>query len=221
MKNILIITILSIFAVSCSNTDKAKQDKLSELKTAQLLKVNEDYIKSKLFYQEDLVNHFPEKIDSNYITYTESVSPEAGLIRLDLICKLNSDKDDNFKDNAIAIYSPLDECLLIANRFANDENYSYNIVLSQEDSLKIDLECYNDLYPIPNFWHNEYTTNSTECKLPEDFSIYVLDAKVGKFFEDKLLTDGKYMPAKWKNGYSKGVAVSEEKGVIIYWIIVW
>ena len=219
-KGIIYIIFLFFIVLGCSKNNKnTNENNIEELKKEQLSKVNKEYKKSLAFYKDSFVDHFPKKLNNNYITYTESVSPEAGLIRLDLIYKYTV--DNNFEQEAIAKYSSTDTCLLIANRFANRDNYSYNIVLNHEDSLKINRECYRNKYPIPNFWHNDYTTDKTACKLPKDFNIYVLNAKAGRFLKDKYLTDESYMPKSWKNGYSKGVAISEDRGVIIYWIIIW
>lgn len=186
-----------------------------------LVKENEAYKKELKLFKDYMLSSFPKVLDTNYIKYTVSRSPKAGLVRLDVIYKY-SPCLDIYKDGAfIAKYRSNDTCLLIANRFASLNNYSFNIKLSHGDSLKINQLCYEGKYPIPNFWHNDYTTNKTECKLPEDFNIYVEDAKPGNYLVSDLLTDGRYMPDKWKNGYSKGIAISEERGIIIYWVIVW
>ncbi len=221
MRKGTIYIVFSLFIIlSCSRKNNNISDNNSkELKKDQLAKVNKEYQKSLSFYRDNFIDHFPKELDSNYITYTESVSAEAGLIRLDLIYKHTG--KNNFEKKAIAKYASTDTCLLIANRFANNDNYSYNIVLNHDDSLKIDRECYKNKYPIPNFWHTDYTTNKTACKLPKGFNIYVLNAMAGRFLENKNLTDGRYMPENWQHGYSKGVAINEAKDTIIYWIIIW
>lgn len=186
-----------------------------------LVKENEAYRNELKLFKDYMLDGFPSELDSNYIKYTVSRSPEAGLIRLDVIYKCSLCLDQYNDSSFIAIYNSNDTCLLIANRFASLDNYSFNIKLDYSDSLKIDPSCYEGKYPIPNFWHNDYTTDETECKLPEDFNIYVEDAKQGKYLSSELLTDGRHMPTKWKNGYSRGVAISEKRGIIIYWVIVW
>lgn len=221
MKRIILFTVFSLLIVSCNVKNDNEKDKKGKNIYTRLQKLNDKYLSSKSFYKDNFVNHFPKKLDSNYITYTECVSPEGGLMRLDLICKLGKSGYDIFRDSSKAIYLPGDTCLLIANRFANNKNYSYNILLSHEDSLKISRVCYQNELPVPNFWSNDYTTDSTDCKLPKDFEIFVLDAKPGKFLDDKYLTDGRYMPKEWKNGYSRGVAISKKRDVIIYWLIIW
>ncbi len=214
-----LVTIIYLCCPSCQ-MDSKKVDRKTNL-NIDLTKVNNEFLKSKSFFTYEMVNHFPNSLDDNYITYTESVSPEIGLVRLDLISKFETSLKTNYDVESLAVYKASDTCLLVANRFANIENYSFNIVLSHKDSIKIDLECYNSKYPIPNFWHNDYTTNKTECKLPNDFTIYVLKSEPGKYLEVNLLSEGRYMPEKWKNGYSMGVAISKERKIIIYWVIIW
>ncbi|MBK8953345.1 MAG: hypothetical protein IPM85_14830 [Chitinophagaceae bacterium] len=125
-----------------------------------------------------------------------------------------------FMEGSIADYKPNDNCLLVINRFVNKENF-YDIKLSEKDSGYLERNCYSNKLPIPNFWHTPYTTNSTDCKLPLDFVIYVLESQKGKYFSEDLLTDGKFMPLQWRNGFSRGVAISKNRGLIIYWLAIW
>lgn len=122
--------------------------------------------------------------------------------------------------NPIAHYSAGDTCLLIVNRFINRKEL-HNASPSEQELRLIDRDCYLDKYPIPNFWHTDYTVDKTQCRLPQDFEIYVLDAKPGKFKDDELLTDGRFMPEKWKNGYSVGYAVSKQRTALVYWLLIW
>ena len=51
-------------------------------------------------------------------------------------------------------------------------------------------------------------TNTTVAVLPEDFQVFVLDAK----------TDS---DPPWENGYSYGIAVNEKLSEVIYWVEDW
>jgi len=218
LKKILLFLLIVSFIISCGleNSNERQDDEYRFFRRA-----NKDYLYSKSFFENDLVKHFPDSLSENYITYSESKSPEAGLIRLDLICKLNLIEYNHIKHISKALYLPSDTCLLIVNRFANRENYSFNIKINHKDSLKINNNCYQEKLPIPNFWYNDYTTNDTDCRLPKDFEIFVIDAKSGIFLDKKLLTDGRYMPNEWKNGFTRGVAISIKRNVIIYWLLIW
>lgn len=217
MKLSIFIIFVTILVGCNSNNNKSIENKISS-------DLNAKYRNAKLFFGKDFVNHFPEKITKDNITFSEGFSPEFGNLELILIDKIvNSNLIsliNEFKEKSIAIYDASDSCLLIVNRFATRNNY-YNIELSDEDKLRVNSDCYSKNYPVPNFWHNDFTTEATQCKLPSDFNLYVIESKAGKYFDEKKLTDGRFMPEKWKNGYSKGVAISEERNVIIYWLVIW
>jgi hypothetical protein len=171
-----------------------------------------------------MTSHFPVKIDSLNITFTENYSPDLGNLELMVINKAGESQlmsiVNEFKDKAIYSCEASDSCLLVVNWFVSRNNY-YKVKHTEDESHLISKDCYLDKQPVPNFWHNKYTTEETDCGLPKDFSIYVTEAKPGEHFDKEYLTDGNFMPANWKNGYSKGVAISEEKQVIIYWLIIW
>jgi len=214
----LIVTICVCIGCSANtNNDRSTNSKL-------LKDLNEKFFNTKSFFGKELVNHFPKRITEENITFTENLSPEMGNLEFILINKMENTQIleliTTLKKKSITIYNACDSCLLVVNRFARKDNF-YDIKLTESDSKLVDRDCYSSLFPVPNFWHNDYTTDSTECRLPRDFNIYVLEAKSGKHFDDKYLTDGRFMPEKWRNGYSKGVAVSEKRNVVIYWLLVW
>lgn len=62
-------------------------------------------------------------------------------------------------------------------------------------------------------------SNSTPSGLTNDFDIYIIDSKPGKFWDG--LAGVNYLPNEWKNGYSKGISINKNKSVIIYWIVIW
>ena len=213
----IILYLLIILIISCSNPEKKRI-------RIELKSLNEEFSETKSNFNKEFIDHFPKEFDENYITDKWSLNPYSQF-SIKLFNKIPKQKlkktIKKYNKNSLSIYNPLDECLLILNRFSNNNNNGY-MKLTEVDQSKIDLECYDDLYPIPNFWEpSDFLSNKTECHLPKDFKIYVLDAKPGKFLDKDELTKGRFMPPKWKNGFSKGVAISEERMVIIYWVIVW
>ena len=62
-------------------------------------------------------------------------------------------------------------------------------------------------------------SDKTYSGLSDDFIIYVYEFKPGKYWEGLKTVD--YMPKGWENGFSKGVAFSKSKNVVIYWFVVW
>ena len=122
------------------------------------------------------------------------------------------------KNMSIDFYSSKDTCLNIVYLYSDTEIFKHKKRLKH---LKLNFDCIKNKYPIPNFvfetiYYNEYT----KCHLMEDFNIYVLEAKKGLFVKEQEICEN-IMPNEWKHGYSKGAAISEEKKVIIYWVVVW
>ena len=186
-------------------------------------KINNDYREAKSFFPIEFVKFFPSSIDSNYIDFSYGISPEIGPLHLFLVKSIIGSKNDKINKlitNSITNYNSVDSCLLVTNRFATRERY-YNVKLTQKEKKIINLSCYKNKYPIPNFWQYDFSTEKNECKLPDGYILYVLDAKPGKCVADSLLTDGGFMPDNWKHGYSKGISISYNRTEIIYWLIIW
>jgi len=218
MRNILLVLseILWLTTLSCQNPT-TKDLVISDWQK----KYNED----RVFFGEEFTSHFPKKIDKYTITFTEGKMPEIGDIELMLIRRFKDSKEaieteNHFLNTSLANYQANDSCLLVVNRFVTRTNY-YKITLTEKDLLITNKECYKGLLPVPNFWHNDLTTEDTGCKLPKDFRLYVIDSKSGKYFDEKYLSNGVSMPVEWKNGYARGVAISRERNIIIYWLVIW
>jgi hypothetical protein len=183
--------------------------------------LDKDYQERKSFFRKELINHFPKKLDTTYITFTDCESPDIGTLTLRLTIRYyDKTRINKIINKSIAHYASNDSCLLIVNRFATIDRF-YKLQPSEEEKEIIDKDCYKDKLPIPNFWDSQIISETTYTKLPEDFIIYVLDAKRGEFMHTDFLTDGKSMPPDWKNGYTKGISVSEKRQIVIYWVDIW
>jgi len=187
------------------------------------LEKDHNYNRVKEIFRE-YVDYFPERESANCINETWSLDP-SNEYNLKIAFSFSNDIFNKIKDTlkaeSIAEYLPNEDCLLILNRFTTNSNYGY-INENEIDLNLIDLQCYENKYPIPNFSNfSKYQTEKTDCKLKTDFTIYVLESRTGIFLDDKNLPESKFMPEKWEHGYSKGVAISEEREIIIYWIIIW
>jgi len=204
-----------ILFVGCNDSKSQKQEQFI------IKQIDKEYQERKTFFNKEFVNHFPARLDSNYITFTDCVSPEVGPLTLRLINKIDKSEDINkLIDGAIAKFVANDSCMLIINRFATRDRF-YKIKLSNKEQKLINRNCYIGKIPIPNFWDSKIISDSTESRLPADFIIYVLDSKAGRFVSSDLLTDGSFMPDVWKNGFSKGIAVSKKRKIVIYWVDIW
>lgn len=181
------------------------------------------FLDAKSTFEKEFVEHFPSEIDRDF-AWNESHSNKFDNFRLTFFMKASKDSILNlkkaYKKKSKAVYLASDSCLLIVNRFANNDNYGY-LIFNDEHYKDINKQCYSDKLPIPNFWHNRYTTDSTDCKLPSDSEIYVIDGKKGEFKEKELLSKKGDMPMEWAHGVSYGVAISESRSIIIYWMVMW
>lgn len=187
--------------------------------------LNTKYEEAKMKFPSELITHFPSEIKTvktsiytrTYTQYENACFYLTQIIDSAVLYNLYNET----KEKAIIKISASDTCQLVLNRFHTIEDFSKRLSISREDYKKIDLSCYDNKYPIPNFYDNEYSTDTTESRLTSDFEILVLESKSGKFWDDKYLYGGEYMPPKWQHGYSKGIAFSREKSVIIHWFIIW
>jgi hypothetical protein len=220
--------LIALMFYSCRNTNHEKKAFSNcdneKLKKEALEEENKVYQDAKAFFKDEFIGHFPLNLSDGYMGMNYSHSNSIDVVRLTLIEKMEKKKlsaiEADLKSNSIAKYLAKEECLLIVNRFATKNNY-INIQINTDDKKLIDRTCYKGKYPIPNFFRNELTTNETECHLPLDFIIYVINAKKGAYIDGKLLTNGEYMPKEWRNGVSYGIALSIQNEVVIYWTIIW
>lgn len=213
-KIVIILCVLQVLIYACNNKDfliKNNNAKFSEYKSE---------------FASSFINQFPDTIkypNTNVISNTNRKKNDIGL----LLYEYGVDKNEinnikkNIIDVAIAKYKSDEACLLIVNCFETEESYSNFTMVEAIDSLEIEKSCKEKLYPIPNFIGSNYSKNKNGLKLDESFDIYVLEAKAGNHFEEFKLQPSPQMPNKWKNGYSKGIAISLKNESVIYWSIIW
>lgn len=126
------------------------------------------------------------------------------------------------KNKAIAKYNFLDSCVLIVNRFETESSkYSLETPIITDSTL-INRICYDKKYPIPNFIGFHENDMNRDSKLDNTFTIYVLDAnRADSWGTEFAMEPAPQMPNNWKNGYSKGIAISRKHQTIIYWTVIW
>lgn len=180
------------------------------------------YNRDLSFFDIKYVKHFPKTIDNTYIQHLNALSPDVGEISLFLEKKI----DKNEYNEIVKYYSSISkkilsttDSLLVVNRFSSMERY-YKVKLTTEEKRIIN-ESSSYSYPVPTFWTSNFTSKNTTCKLSRNFTIYIIEAEKGRFLEDKYLTNGEYMPDEWSNGFSRGIAISENDMTIIYWVVIW
>lgn len=186
-------------------------------------------------YQEELkkmpsylVNHFPKKIESLPIKSLITIDTTSQCIYY-MLFEYKKNKalflQKTFEKKHLAKYQSSDPNL-IPIKTESIRHWSKGKIIYKEVIIN------NTIYfPLPFFEKFNYFkpedvvktedvySDRTKCGLSKDFTIYVLDSKPGRYW--KGLSPLSYMPVGWENGYSKGVCINKEKGIIIYWGIIW
>jgi hypothetical protein len=223
--NILILFFTLIFS-SCS---------INHYKTS--------FARVETLFDKDLIEHFPKKVIGNYtldILYPDG-SEMANRCTVILLVNEEADRLQEVKQDCLnkakQIIKPSNRCALIVSRLENiktnvEERFirmvdgSNNVVNKEkyeEELNKLMLICDSLTLPIPNFSIIENNKKPIKHgnRLSDDFTLYILDAKSGKYIDEEYLTQGDGLPENWKNGCSKGVAINEKENIIIYWLEIW
>jgi len=182
----------------------------------------------KLFIDKnkDLISHFPSKIDFNNALFNgqmiyegENENNFGAYIHL-IVFNASSEIDEFYKRNykILAKINPQDSCNLIVPWFS-----PFHHTIAEFDSCydRLIKNCNNISLPIPNFANETELLQIDGIRLPIDFKIYLLEIDKNKPFDYSYKYAGHGLPTEWKNGYSKGVAISEERKIIIYWFDAW
>lgn len=183
------------------------------------------YSNYKKQFDSNVINQFPEKIDSKeyfILSNTNIEKNDVGLFLVEYNLSENEMRKVLKKNSVFFLkkYSSKDSCLFKVNRFETIETRENYKIVEIYDSSLISNPCFKKSYPIPNFIDYSIATKKDFWE-NENFDIYVLEAKSGNHFKEYDMQPNPQMPIQWQNGYSKGIAVSEEKKTLIYWSIIW
>jgi len=208
MKALKLIIFLSVLITSCNNNSK---------------RYNGVYNQELKFFKKEFVKHMPRGTNESF-SYSLTKSGEYGVTGIILKDKNDNKTYSKIHDSiikvAIASYLPSDSCLLVINMFTTEKNLSSKKKANSEELKLLENDCLFDKLPVPSFLELEMEAK-TRCKLPDSYELFVLEAKKGKYWDEKYLTDGQYMPSEWKHGYSKGIAFDKVNFDIIYWFKIW
>lgn len=213
------ILLLTTFITSCQNIDVKKQ-------------VQERYKQSLQFFEGDFVSHFPAELPdscwySTTVPKTDTLEMVCfGVDELFMTYSLSQYKAiaSRFKELPGTEYLSTDTNLLLVFSYCDVIKIEGRTFRDQEPPERQKLAKHNittaNSLPVPLFEIDEYK-GKTMSGLTDDFKLYVLDARPGKYIDEKNLQKCECLPEKWKHGYTKGVALSDEKQVVIYWVTVW
>jgi hypothetical protein len=202
------IFVFLIFLVQCSGQSISKK--------------NDNYAKAKLKFETNLTNHFPVTIQTSHSIFICNEAPEINKLSFYLY---EFGINENTLDSLINIcnlknltnYNWEDSCLLIVHKNETIEPFDDETVeiINNDSSF-----CQNINLPIPNFIDLKSPNSEFGISIDKTFKIFVLETKAGNGSKNKmapLLS----MPKLWRNGFSRGYAISKEKSVLVYWMIQW
>lgn len=233
MKRMRILMIISLMIVvfnsGCQNNTR------KTIKTSDFIQAgNNEYKRFLSFFKDELIDHFPKELpDSSgfFATGLNDTKKVSGFAVYDFMlikqCKNieYSNLKNKFRNVSKVIYESNKNDLLLLFSYCDRDTINGVIYEDLETAqknllVKENLTSAKSL-PVPLFDIDTYNGKS-KCGLADDFKLYVFDAKSGKYLSEKYLsTDGECLPKKWKHGFSKGVALSDTKKAIVYWVAVW
>ena len=191
-----------------------------------------DYIAVKQSYEKaidncELLDHLPKSIDNSEF------------IDRNMILLNNDNKHNgNYGEILISIKSSKKEIDQIKSRkFKYVINYSSNnfyivdekIIKDTTKNLDSNLRklLHDSIAPIANIREVDYLLGNKNDSynynyiIPNDCVIYVIEAKNGCFWKEGCISKRSDIYGKWKNGFSRGYAISENSGIVTYWMIIW
>lgn len=226
----IIILALLIFSIIGCNHSPVKQHliKVSAHINAMKNKFGTDYLKS------DLLSHFPNEIkDTTHLSLLSSppTCPPSFECRKQfgevyLITKRDTITENRIKDN-----------YLYKTKYLSDSNIIINLPELKFNRFSIE-KCnkeFDNKYPIPYFESYDFNLGEKTFEkdidgeiyvdylytIPKDLMVYVIKAEAGNFWKEDCQEIRQGSLNKWENGYTKGIAVSEEKELMVYWTMIW
>lgn len=184
------------------------------------------YLEYKRGFDSWLVKHFPNSLSTEvnrYMSKKDDIKNDIGFylyehdVNLSFLQKLKGD----LKNRAVAHYEVTDSLLFVINRFETLQTDYERSIPKITDSTYLDSTLFAELYPVPNFIDYENPTNTNGIWLSKGFELFVLEAKSGNYCTEFDLKENFQMPKGWKNGFSRGIAISEKDKTIIYWGVLW
>ena len=200
-------------------------------------KANHEFREGKKgFYEEfnnnNLFSHFPKKLTNDYKKMRSSppgfkCQKHTGFLYL--TCPLDKPGAE--------IGNILKDSVLYYSEYANNDNTILNLSELKQNVFP-EAKCnlwYANKYPIPYFESFDFGLGEQESKkmidgesyynythtIPPDLKVYVISAEPGYFWKIECKEKRPESLKEWKNGYSRGIAISDEKNIVVYWSMVW
>jgi hypothetical protein len=177
------------------------------------------------YFDREFVSFFPKEIPESYSKII--VSKDRNYSHPFVWLKIRKSKEElsmlvsELKSTALDIYSTEDTCLLVIDKHLDRTNWFKIGKIEKKNLDFVYNECCLDKLPVPNFYEDGWEETDKGLTGLVGYDMYVIDAQPGVFMDSTKLPNGKFTPQGWKHGFSKGVAINEEEGKIIYWADIW
>lgn len=221
MRKYIFFVLIILSSVTFSRCFRHKTSKYSAQK----------YEEYKNDFDKNLTQFFPESIanlETEYIDFFDNRNTSKNnyalmLYEYNVLPAVVDSAVIKARSLARAVYGGSDSCLLIVNKFETKETNQSIDPIAIIDSSNIERDCYNGQLPVPNFVDYRTLKAKQIEGLDTSFKIYVFEASHisswGTAYNNML--PNPQMPMKWRNGYSKGMAISEKNKTVIYWLVIW
>jgi len=194
IKYIHIIFILIICISACETNNNIKSDNNF---------FNQEYQHSKKEFPDSLTKHFPEKLNEENVFYSTSINNKPKEILYLIVANKLTNKNKTELNN---LKYTSDTCII--KIYIERNTYGFN---------KKGLGKCKSYIPAPDYSLLIFDDNKQK---PDDLKYYVLQTSHHIFINHELYLRY-YLPDEWKNGMSRGIAVSEKEKKIYYWLIMW
>ena len=203
--------------------------------TSPISRVDISYKKAKSSFGVEmkilgLTNHFPKVLNTKEY-YFEVLPPSTNCIKQYGYFYLVDEISENHKKLDSVRYNNL-----YSTPYVSD-NIIINLSTLKRDvfSVKKCNKWYSKKLPIPYFESYNFGLGKKVIEekvkgdilynyiytIPKDLEVYVIKAEAGDFWKESCNEKRPKSLKEWQHGYSKGIAVSEEENVIVFWTMLW
>jgi hypothetical protein len=167
----------------------------------------DDYYTALIRFDTVFIEHFPDVRSNkikNYFVYSPTIDKRQCGYGAQLMVEYSDAVIDSF-----------------LTYFSSVESYHNSVFVIGIDSISTGFS--DSTLLIPDFYviNKDWGWNDNKSTLPPDFSYFILDRKNGQYGPLEYLCERKELPLKWKHGYTKGLSISKEKNLVLYWVEVW
>lgn len=188
--------------------------------TSSTNQVQKSYENELSQFPKFVIDFFPSNITTPY-AISKNIDTTSNCIYYQLYL-FNADVSQ-LNHRYIASYKPDDKQLITIKRnilfeWDKAEKIYYNSIQKNQKTY-YPIIYFEEINLLAEMNQKLIFSSNSESGLGPNFSIRVYDSKPGIFW--KGLKPQDYMPVDWKNGYSKGVCISDKDKVVIYWFVIW